>query len=88
MSKNKRRAPKKHRIDPSHLGQGPQAAAPKATVKSSQSVVNDVNSTAFVGVEVRKVLLLAALFIGLEVVLWIVFTHTGIGDTIYRTVKP
>ena len=93
MSKKKRTGPKKHNISQSHLVGTPATVAltpssPKTATDQLQTSITAVNDTAFVLPEVRKVLLLAATFIAVEVLLWVVFTHTGLGNTIYTAVKP
>jgi len=86
MAKSKR-APKKHHFAPSHLGQS--LPAVKADLGSKSVVKSDyvVENASYIKHDVGKVLILAGLFVAAEIVLWWVFTHTGLGSAVYNSVK-
>lgn len=91
MAKNKKKfAARPHRISPSHLGQVPPMAAATSQLahgggKNTSSIV--AIDTTLIGPEVRRVLLLAGLFIAAELILWGLFTQTGLGTAVYSWVK-
>jgi hypothetical protein len=42
----------------------------------------------YVGRDLRKVLILAASLIAAELVLWVLFSHTGLGTKVYQVIQP
>lgn len=63
-------------------------AAPAATDTAASSGPSVGYATAqVVRRDVTRVLLLAAGFIAVMIVLWILFTHTGLGSAAYNAVK-
>lgn len=55
----------------------PQAAAQAVGYATAQVVRRDV----------RRVLVLAAFYIVVLILLWLLFTHTGLGRAVYNSVK-
>ena len=85
--KKKRSQPRKHRISESHLGNTPAGFSSVTEPDRVASTVSDVNNTTFVRGEVRRVLVLAGIIVGIEIVLWWLLDHTAIGPHVYNLVK-
>ena len=90
----KRKSNKKHRFSPDHVQTGPvrpvsgqetSVPSPVAAAPSGMSV--GYATAQVVRRDVVRVLLLAAGFIALMILLWVLFTHTGLGPAAYRAVK-
>jgi len=41
----------------------------------------------YVSIDLARIAVLAVLLVGLELVLWLLFTHTGVGSAVYSFVK-
>jgi hypothetical protein len=49
--------------------------------------MSGVRDFSYVASDLRRVLLLAASLVALEVLLWLLFTHTGLGNAVYSLVR-
>lgn len=73
--------------------------APKATPKVpatpsgvTKAITGAGNVTerdfSYVGGDLRKILVLAVSLMAVELVLWFLFGHTGLGNAVYQAVRP
>jgi hypothetical protein len=68
-------------------GAAPASAAPnKPRVTGGGAAVAE-RDFSYVAGDLRRIAVMAAGFILLEVILWFVFGHTGLGDSIYHLVQ-
>lgn len=57
----------------------------KQTTGSGSITARDFS---YVASDLRKILVLALSLLGLELVLWFLFAHTGLGNTVYNSIQP
>jgi hypothetical protein len=86
----KRKNTKKHRFSPDHVQTG--APVTQTATSSAPAAVTAASTVGYatalvVRRDVVRVLLLAGGFIALMIVLWALFTHTGLGSAAYNAVK-
>jgi hypothetical protein len=73
--------------------------APKAKPKApaipsgvTKAVTGSGNVTtrdfSYVAGDLRRILILAVSLVGVEIVLWVLFGHTGLGNAVYQSIKP
>jgi hypothetical protein len=87
----KRKSTKKHRFSPDHV-QSSVTQAPAVQSNTSIGPAGPVPAVGFataqiVRRDVIRVLMLAGAYIVLMILLWALFTHTGLGSTAYNAVK-
>jgi hypothetical protein len=97
----KKKQTKKHRFkytEP-NVAAGLELAGGRKSVGESKSVSTAISRGAdlsmravpgardfsYVGTDVRKIAIFAVALVALEVVLWYVFTHTGVGNSVYSS---
>lgn len=69
-------------------GSGEAASVSNAPAKARQAVAaGPTRDFSYVVSDLRRILVLAVVLVGLELVLWYLFTHTGIGHQAYSLVK-
>jgi hypothetical protein len=51
------------------------------------TVVIGARDFSYVGADLRRIALLAVFLVALEVVLWLILGHTGVGNSIYQLVQ-
>jgi len=74
--------------DPASAGDATTAAAGSAPARARQAVaVGPTRDFNYVGGDLRRILILAVALVGIELVLWFLFTHTGVGNQVYSLVK-
>jgi len=86
MAKSKR-TPKKHNFAPDHLGQALSVTSVGPGALSDTKSHAVVGNTAYIKGDVRRVLILATVFVAAELILWAIFTHTGLGSVAYSHIK-
>lgn len=65
-----------------------QQKAPMPSASSALSPVKErSDSLGYVKVEVKRVALLAAIFIAIELALWLILANTSLGPSVYRLIK-
>lgn len=92
MAKKRKSSGKKHRFSPDHVMPAPTAPAvegnaPAAPGASPAAPAFGYATAQVVKRDVGRVLVLAAGFVGLMIILWVLFTHTGLGASAYQAVK-
>ena len=65
--------------------QSPASVPARAMTGSGTTTERDFS---YVGADLRKILILAACLISAELVLWILFSHTGMGTKVYQVIQP
>jgi len=100
MAKKKNQS-KKHRFkyaDPAAVEAGmtatsaaseaPAGFVGAAPTKARQTAVAvTTRDFSYVSIDLARIAVLAVLLVGLELVLWLLFTHTGVGSAVYSFVK-
>lgn len=61
------------------------AGVTKAVTGSGSVAERDFS---YVGGDLRKILVLAVSLVAVELVLWFLFGHTGLGNAVYQAVRP
>lgn len=93
---NKKHQGKKHKFkyaEPSGVTTGTvstQAAAVTATSSERQAAVTaaiGARDFSYVGGDLRRVAILAVALVALEAVLWYLFGHTSVGDSVYKLIN-
>ena len=72
------------------VGTGGEAPATtvSASARARQAVaIGPIRDFSYVGSDLRRILILAVGLVGIELALWFLFTHTGVGNQVYNLVK-
>ncbi|HEY2003835.1 MAG TPA: hypothetical protein VGH44_01850 [Candidatus Saccharimonadia bacterium] len=95
----KKNQPKKHKFkytdavpaETAMVPASPEALADAVTVAPTKSrqaaVAGPTRDFSYVSVDLGRIAVLAVVLVGLELVLWLLFTHTGVGNTVYNLVN-
>lgn len=94
MAKKRKSSSKKHRFSPDHVA-APAQASSAALAPSQSSASASAPAALAVGFatahevkrDVGRLLILATGFVALLIILWVLFTHTGLGPDTYKAVK-
>ncbi len=88
---------KKHRKKQFKAQQPKPQSAPQATVQveaptaavitPTPQATAEVAHLSLINRDVRRVMVLAASFVGVEIILWYLFGHTGLGSAVYNLIK-
>lgn len=72
---------------PSVGGEPKRSEAATNKPAASRSYSYEVASLPLIKKDLRKVIILAGSFVVLQLILWFLFDHTGLGPSIYRVIK-
>ena len=73
---------------PAGAADAPTAAAGSAPARARQAVAaGPTRDFSYVGGDLRRIMILAVVLVGIEFALWFLFTHTGVGNQVYNLVK-
>ena len=78
---------RKHQFKYATPSTGTATPGTKTTVSSAATTTVDERDYRYVGVDLRRIFWLGGSLIIFQFVLWYVFTHTGIGPSVYNLVQ-